>query len=245
MLGDAKCRFGEQATETAKEITSTRHHEGEDGGDDGAAADGRLVGDGVELTHHLGQSPCAERCQDYHTKQTKWCRTKPRGEVACLEIGEESRLVFQVVCRRYCLTHLVQCLHESALTVEHNRDYGSDTEEHDDALNEVVDGSGLISTEDDIYGSEQCHDDGAILVGYAESHLKEFGYSHIHSCGIWNKKNKGDDGCHHAKPLVGVSRTEEVGHGAALYVLCHQFCASSKHYPCQQRTDDGIAHTYP
>ena len=61
MLGDAKGRIGEQATDTAKEIASPRPHEGEDGGDDGAAADGRLVGDGEEHTHHLGQSPCAER----------------------------------------------------------------------------------------------------------------------------------------------------------------------------------------
>ena len=233
MLGETICRFGEKTSETAKEIASSSHYKCEDCGDDGAAANSRLVGDGVELTYHLRQSPSAERSQYDNTEQTERSRSEPRGEVARLEVGKQSRLVLQVVSRGHCVAHLVHSLNESALTVEHNGNDSCYTEEHDDALDEIVDSRGLISSEDDIHGSEQCHDDGAILVGYAESHLEEFGYSHIHTCGIWNKEHEGDDGCRHAKPLVIVSRTEEVGHGAALYMLCHQFGAPSEHQPSQ------------
>ena len=52
--------FTKQTAETTQEVATTSHYKGEDGADDGAALDGTLVGDGVELTHHLRKSPCAE-----------------------------------------------------------------------------------------------------------------------------------------------------------------------------------------
>ena len=60
----------EQTAETAQEVAATGHDEGKDGGDDGAATDGALIGDGVELAYHLGQSPRAQRGQDDHTQQS-------------------------------------------------------------------------------------------------------------------------------------------------------------------------------
>ena len=89
-------------------------------------------------------------------------------------MGKESRLVVEVVSLWHCLTHLTHSLDESALAVEHHGNDCGDAEEHDDALDEVVDGCGLISTEDDIHGGEHGHDDGTIGIRYAESHLEEF-----------------------------------------------------------------------
>ena len=117
MLHDTESRLREQSAEAAKEVASASHHKGEDGGDDGAAAYCRLVGDGIELAYHLRQSPSAERCEHHNSEKTKRCGTKPRGEVACLEVGKQSRLVLKVVGSRHRLSHFCYCLSKSALVM--------------------------------------------------------------------------------------------------------------------------------
>ena len=91
-----------------------------------------------------------------------------------MKIGKQARLVFKVVGCGHCLAHAVYGFSQSALAVQHHGYDGGDTEEHDDALYEVVDGGGLVSTEDYVDGGEQCHDDGAVFIWNAESHFKKF-----------------------------------------------------------------------
>ena len=72
----------------------------------------------------------------------------------------------------HSLSHAVYGFCQSALTVKHHGNDCGYAEEHDDALDEVVDGSGLVSAEDDIDGCEQGHDYGAVFVWNTEPHFK-------------------------------------------------------------------------
>ena len=225
-----------QTSETAEEVAAAGHDEGEDGGDDGAAADGALVGDAIELTHHLGQSHRAQRGQHDHAQQSPRVGTEPGGKHAAAGLGGS-------VGRQLC--QFADSFGQSALSRNDGHDDGHDAEEHDDALDEVVHGRGLVAAQDDVDGGEHCHDDDAVLVGNAEAHLEERRYAFIDTGGVGNEEHEGDDGGCHAQALVGKAGAEEVGHGAALNMLRHQLGATAQQQPRQQRADNGVADAYP
>ena len=77
MLLGRECRLWVETAETSDEIATARDDERENCGDDGTALDSALVGDRVELTYHLWQSPCAERCEHNYAKEAQWIRTEP------------------------------------------------------------------------------------------------------------------------------------------------------------------------
>ena len=113
------------------------------------------------------------------------------------------------------------------MRVQHGGDDDDDAEEHDNTLYEVVHRRCLIPSEDDIDGGEDCHDHHAVLVGNTESHLEEGGDAFIDTGGIGNQEDEGDDGGYHAQSLTVETCSEEVGHGTALDMLCHQFRAAT------------------
>ena len=75
-----------------------------------------------------------------------------------------------------------------------DRDY---SEEHDDALNKIVDGSCHISADNDIDCGEQCHYDDADAVVNGKCHGEQTGKTVVKRCGVGNHENKdnnsGDD----------------------------------------------------
>ena len=115
---------------------------------------------------------------------------------------------------RYSLLHLRQSLSETTLTVEHHSDDSDDATEHHDALNEVVDGSCLITSQNHIDSCEQCHDDDTIFVRDAEAHVEELGDTAIHTSCVRNEEHESDDGSNDAKSLIAESCAEEIRHGA-------------------------------
>ena len=78
-----------------------------------------------------------------------------------------------------------------------------------------------------------------------ESHVEELGYAAVHTCCVGYQKHEGNDGSCHSEALAAEARAEEVGHGARVQVLGHQFGALAQNEPCQQRTDDGVANANP
>ena len=147
-------------------------------------------------------------------------------------------------CRCHFL-HLVNCLDKTSLAVEHHSDDGDDASEHDNALDEVVDGCGLITAQNHIDGSEECHEDDAVFVWNAEAHVEKFGDSAIDTSRVGNEEHESDDGRSDAQSLIGKSGAEKVWHGARVDVLGHQFGATTEDNPCKERTNDGVANTNP
>ena len=176
------------------------------------------------------------RRQHHHAEQSPWVGAEPRSKHAAAGFGGS-------VGRQGC--QLRDGLGESALSCDDGHDDGDDAEEHDDALYEVVHGRCLIAAENDVHGGENGHDNHTIFVRYAEAHLEERRYAFIHAGGVGDEEHEGDDGGCDAQPLVGKARAEEVGHRAALDVLCHQLRTLAENQPGQERTDDGVAHANP
>ena len=129
--------------------------------------------------------------------------------------------------------------------MEHNGNDGCNAEEHYNTLNEVIDGCGFITTQNNIYCRQRCHYHGTVFVGNIETHLKEFRDTHIDTSCIRDKEYEGYDRGYHTKPLIIIACTEEIRHGTTLNVLGHQFGTLSQYEPGKQRTDDSITNTYP
>ena len=77
--------------------------------------------------------------------------------------------------------------------MQHGQDHCHYTEEHDDALDEVVHGRSLITSKNHIDGGEDCHDDHTILVWNAKSHLEEGGDSFIYTGCVGDEEDEGND----------------------------------------------------
>ena len=206
-----------ETAEAAEEVAATGHDEGENGGDDGAALDGALVGDAVELTHHLRQTHRAQRGQDDHAQQPPRIGTEPRGEAA----------IDRRVGIRGQRRQLPDSRSQTALSIQHRHDDSHDAEEHDDSLYEVVHGRSLVAAEDDIDGREDGHNDDAVLIGNIESHLKKTRDAAIDTGGVRNQEHEGDDGGADAQTLVLKAGAKEIRHRAALDVLRHQLGATA------------------
>ena len=153
--------------------------------------------------------------------------------------------ILEVVSCRHGLLHFLERLCETTLAVQHHSNDGDDAAQHDDALNEVVDGCSLVAAQNHIDSRKQCHDDDTVLIRDAETHVEEFRDTAIHTCCIGNEEYESNDGSRNAQSLITETCAEEVWHGARLDMLSHQFCTTTQDEPCQKRTDNGIADTNP
>ena len=131
------------------------------------------------------------------------------------------------------------------MDVQHGGYHGHNAEEHDDALDEVVHGGGLVTAQYHIHGGQHGHEHHAVFIGYAETHLKQGGDAFVHAGRIGYQKDKGDDAGCHTKTLAVVAGAEKVGHRAAFYVLGHLLGAAAQQYPGEQGADEGVADAYP
>ena len=112
------------------------------------------------------------------------------------------------------ILHLVECLHKTALTVKHHGYHCNDTTQHDDALYEIVDGCCLISAQNHVHSCEQCHDDDAVLIGDAETHVEELGDATIDTSRVRNEEHERNDGGSNAQTLIAETGAKEIWHCA-------------------------------
>ena len=131
------------------------------------------------------------------------------------------------------------------MRIQHCKNNSRNTKEHDNSLDEVVHRCGFITTDDDVDGSQNRHDNDTVFIGDVETHLEQSRYATVNARCIGNQENEGDDGSYHAQPLIIKTCSKKIGHGARLNVLRHQFRAASKDEPRQQRTDNGISYSNP
>ncbi len=129
--------------------------------------------------------------------------------------------------------------------MEHRRDDGADAEEHDDALDKVVDGGGHIAAGNHVHTGEDGHGDDANGVINVKGHAEQPGQAVIQAGGVGNQKDEdnhrgGDFQRGGAEPLA-----EELGHGGGVQVLGHDPGAAAQHHPGQQRAQNGVANARP
>ena len=117
----------------------------------------------IELTHHLGQSHRTQRRQNDHPQQPPRIRPEPRGKAA---------IHVRIGIRRN-RSEFIDSSRQTTLGIQHGKDDGYDTEEHDDTLDEIVHSRRLVASDDDVDCREDGHDDNTILIGDIKTHLKE------------------------------------------------------------------------
>ena len=76
------------------------------------------------------------------------------------------------------------------MIVQYADDRHYDTDDHDRALDKVIDRCGHVTAEDYVYASEGCHNDDADLVVNVECHVKESRETVIYGRSIGDKEDK-------------------------------------------------------
>ena len=232
--------IAEESAEAAKEVAAAGDDKSEEGRDDRTGLDGLLILDGIELLDHLRETPGTEGRQDDDTEECERVRAEEAREKALRALQSGFRDVRRVDDGEFL--HSVQ---EAALAVQDRRDDSADAEEHDDALNEVVERRGHVTAGNDVDRGQERHDDNDDVVVDAEGHSEETGQTVVDTGGVRDQEDERDDGAHHLKRLGTVPLAEVLGHGAGIELLGHDSSASAKDDPREQRTDKGVPQTDP
>ena len=107
---------------------------------------GFFILDSVELVHHLGKTPGTEGGQNYNAEESHGVRTEEAGQKTLASLESRNGHII-----RRDLGELLEGIEESALAVQYRYDDGADAEEHDDTLDEVIEGRGHVSADNDVH----------------------------------------------------------------------------------------------
>ena len=136
-------------------------------------------------------------------------------------------------------------LGEPPLRLQNRDDDGRDADEHDDALQKVVDDRGHVTTKNNVYAGHDGHADDAPLVGHAERHREQTRQAIVDRCGVGDEEHEDDGSRGNAQALALVAFAEELGHRRGLESLRDLTCARTENPPGKQAADHGVANTRP
>ena len=188
--------------------------------------DGTFALDGVELADHLGQAPGAQGGEDHDPKEAQGIRAEEGVEDSGHIAVRDGRIL-----RR---GQAAQGGDEAAVGAQHRTDDRDDADQHDDALDKVVDRGGHIAADDYVDGGEHCHGDDADGIVDVERHSEQAAQAVIQRCSIGNHKDEDDNGSHNLQGRCGEALLEEVRHGGTGKVLRHDAGAAAEDDPGQQ-----------
>ena len=156
--------------------------------DDRTRRDCLLTLDRVELLDHLRKSPCTEGCQndDIHKSH----RIRPEEGCERSLLPDCDRIVAWYRGERF------DCLKESAVSVQNGENNCYNTDQHDDALDEIIVDGRRISTEKNVNACERCHHDNAVDIRDAKRHLEKIRETVVYGSRVRNQENENDRGCH-------------------------------------------------
>ena len=134
---------------------------------------------------------------------------------------------------------------EASIAVEHGRDDGADTHQHDQSLDEVVHGRRHVTAYYHIDTGEDGHTQYAPDVIHVEGHAEKPGKAVIERRRIRDEENEDDNGRGDLERIAEETLPEEVGHRGALQMLRHQARPASQDPPGQERADECVAQADP
>ena len=221
-------------SEPSQKVAAAGNHEREQRGDDGALLHGRAAFDGVELLHHLRQSPGAQAGQDHDAQQVQRVGPEHAHERAVHggQIGRNAR-------------QLVDGLGEPAVVHQDGHNDRDDAQQHDDALQKVVHDRGHVAADDHIDAGDRRHADHACLVGQAERHAEQTRQAVVDARRVRDEEHE-DDGCRrNAQALRPIPLPEEFRHGGGAQAVRHLARARPQHPPGKKAAQDGVADACP
>ena len=177
-------RYIDQSRETAEEIGTAGDDDREERRYDCSGRDSLLRLDRVELLDHLRKSPGSQRCQNNDIQKTDRVRAEERRERALLP--HCNRVV------RRDLRQLADRAHEAAVAVKNGQNDDHDTDQHDDALHEIIVDRRRIAAHKDVYAGEDRHHAYAVDVRDTEGHLEQVGEAVVDRCCVRNQENEND-----------------------------------------------------
>ena len=146
------CQCAEQPVKAAQQVRTAGNDQGKNSRDHSTLFDVVFTLDGVELMYHLRQSPCAERSQYYNTQQVQ-------------RVGTEYGVQGVGLSVDFNLSQCSQSRSQTALILNGTDHNSGDADEHNNALNEVVDRSCRVAAQNDIDRGQQCHDNNDDFIG--------------------------------------------------------------------------------
>ena len=181
----------------------------------------------------MRQAPRSQRGQDDNEEQEDGHRAEERSVLPTFVFGKRAH-----------------SLHQSALRRKDGGDDGDDTDEHNEALNKVVDRGGHISAGNNVHAGKNGHntnddDVGEVFVGEAERHREQSAETVKKRGGVRDQEDKDDDGRSDLKARRIESFTEEVGHGLGIEVLGHDARSAAEYHPGKKTAEDGVTDTDP
>ncbi len=228
-------RLGEeQPSESAQEIAAACHYKSEHSGHDGAGLDGFFTFDGIKLLHHLRQAPCTERGKEHHADQVERIRSQ-----------EGSKGTADIACAVLYLGEFFHGGHETALTAQHGGNDHHDTDEHDHALDKIVDGGSHVAAGDNIDAGQHAHGDNAYGVVNVEGHAEQTGQAVEQRRRIRDQENEDDHRRGNFQIFAVETLAEEIRHGGTVQMLGHDTGTPSQKLPRHEAADEHIAKAHP
>ena len=187
--------------------------------------------------HHLRQAPGAQRGEDHHAQQAAQIRAKERG--ICSLLAQRGRGFALDLRKRN------DRLGEAALAAQHRAHHATDAHQHDDALNEIVDGRGHVAAQQHIDARQNGHADHAIEIIHAERLRKQPAQPLVHRGGVRHQEHEYDRAGHDFEGVGAIALGEEFRHGGSVQKFRHDARAAAQHHPGEQAANQRVANANP
>ena len=219
--------------EAAREVRAARHHQRKEGRDDRGAFDAAGILDGEEFVNHLRHAQNAHGGQQHVAQQP-----------GALARGRQKAVEPMAVHRH--LAQLRQTFAQAAgraNDVEHHR---ANAHEHDDALDEIRNGRGLVAAGKQVHGAQQRNAHHAPGVIKTKGHLEHGAQALVHAGRVRQKEQEDDAAGDQFEQLAVVTLFEKAGNGGYLQLFSHDARGLGQQRPGQkaahQRVSDAAPH---
>ena len=131
------------------------------------------------------------------------------------------------------------------MAVKNGQNDDHDTDQHNDALHEIIVDSSCVAAHKDVYAGEDRHHAYAVDVRDTEGHLEQVGEAVVDRCCVRNQKNENDGRSNDLERFRVISALKVCRHSCRVHMFRHDACSSTEDDPGEQRTDDSVADTDP
>ena len=187
--------------------------------------------------YHLRKSPGTKGGQDDNSEKI--------GRIGAEE-GREGALLSER-CGNIALNfgELYYRIQKTALIIQYGYNDGADAEQHDNALDKIIDGSRHIAAQYDIDSGQNSHCDDTDGIRNIERDPEQARQAVVDGGGIGNQEDEGNGGGRNLQRLAEIPLPEVIRHCCCGQVVGHNAGPSAEHDPGKQASEECIAQTDP